>query len=159
MNEIKQWAVNVCVTLAATGIFSMLIPHGNMEKVMKFAVSVFFLSCLLFPFFTGLPELQWNAQESTGVPYENIQETMNRQFLELSRKRIEQIVGQILAAEGIQPEKITADIHISEDNSVSINKVTVTLNGTSRLTADRMRSIIKEQTGIETETMLISGEG
>ena len=159
MNEIKKWAVNVCVTLAATGVFSMLIPHGSMEKVMKFAVSVFFLSCLLFPFVTDLPRLQWNALESAGTPYENVQETMNRQFLELSRKRIEHIVRQILDTEGIQPEKIIADIHISEDNSVSINKVTVTLSEKNRLMAGRMRSIIKEQTGIEIETMLISGEG
>lgn len=56
MEQIKQWAVNICITLVVTGVFSMLIPHGSMEKVMKFATSVFFLCCLLLPFFTGLPE-------------------------------------------------------------------------------------------------------
>ena len=45
MSEIKQWAVNICITLAATAVFSMLVPNGSMEKVLKFTISLFF--CLL----------------------------------------------------------------------------------------------------------------
>ena len=56
MSEIKQWAVNICITLAATAVFSMLVPNGSMEKVLKFTISLFFVCCLLTPFLVGLPQ-------------------------------------------------------------------------------------------------------
>ena len=69
MSEIKQWAVNICITLAATAVFSMLVPNGSMEKVLKFTISLFFVCCLLTPFLVGLPQIDWEAQTTYQADY------------------------------------------------------------------------------------------
>ena len=151
MEQIKQWAVNICITLVVTGVLSMLIPHGSMEKVMKFATSVFFLCCLLLPFFTGLPELKLDTEAAAAADYADIEETMQKQFGMLSKSNIERIVQNILEAEEITAEKIEADIHISEDNSVSINKVCVVLSERDSGRREEVRELLRQQTGLAIE--------
>lgn len=149
MEQLKEWAVNVCITLIATGVFSMLIPQGNMEKVMKFGVSTFFLCCLLLPFFTGMPKLNWKTEVSAYTNTEQIENKMEQQLEQLSKTNIEQVISGLLASEGIQPEKIEADIHISENNSVSINRVTVVLNNKGSSKENKVKGLIQKKTGID----------
>jgi len=149
MEQIKEWAVNVCITLIATGVFSMLIPQGSMEKVMRFGVSTFFLCCLILPFWVGMPSFDWETEVSASIRTEELEEGMEEQMKELSRYNIEQVIDRLLSQEEIQAEKIEADIHISEENRVFINSVTVVLAAEQKDKMSKVKEQIKEQLGIE----------
>ena len=149
MEQIKEWAVNVCITLIATGVFSMLIPQGSMEKVMRFGVSTFFLCCLILPFLFGMPLFDWETEVSASIRTEELEEGMEEQMKELSRYNIEQVINRLLSQEEIQAEKIEADIHISEENRVFINSVTVVLAAEQKDKMSKVKEQIKEQLGIE----------
>lgn len=156
MEQIKQWAVNICITLIVTGVFSMLIPQGNMEKVMRFAVSTFFLCCLLLPFFTGLPELEWEWEiETYSAAADPLESTVKEQLQALSERNVERVVREMLENAGITAEKIEADIHISEENSVSISRVTVVLKESAGKSVTEIAGWIKQQTGLDADVTIL----
>ncbi len=149
MEQIRTWAVNLCVTLLVTGIFSMLVPNGNLEKVMKFGISTFFLCCLLLPFVHTVPSLASSVSESVVLPQtDRIEETMAEQLLSLSRYNMQQLVEQTLKRNGIEPKKIAVDVHISESNCVSINRIVVFTDDLQPNQAAEIKKILEKEIGM-----------
>ncbi|MCM1285650.1 MAG: stage III sporulation protein AF [Acetobacter sp.] len=50
MDFIKQWTLNVCMTLITAVIFSVLSPKGNMGKYFKIIISLFITLSFILPF-------------------------------------------------------------------------------------------------------------
>lgn len=158
MDTIREWAASICITLVATSIFSMLIPHGGMEKVMKFAISTFFISCLLSPFWSGLPNLSWEAEAAIQSDYSGISSQMNEQVIRLSEANLRRVIGEILEENGIKTEKISPQVHISDDGSISISKVMVELAEDENKNVQSVQELIEQETGLEAEVTWPSGK-
>lgn len=158
MDTIREWAASICITLVATSIFSMLIPHGGMEKVMKFAVSAFFISCLLSPFWSGLPSLGWEAEAAIQTDYSSISSQLNEQVVRLSEANLRRVISDILDEKGIEAEKITPQVHILDDGSISITKVVVELAGDENKNVQSVQELLEQETGLETEVTRSSGK-
>ncbi len=158
MDTIREWAASICITLVATSIFSMLIPHGGMEKVMKFAISAFFISCLLSPFWSGLPNLSWEAEAAIQSDYSGISSQMNEQVIRLSEANLRRVIGEILEENGIKTEKISPQVHISDDGSISISKVMVELAEDENKNVQSVQELIEQETGLEAEVTRPSGK-
>lgn len=157
MNVVREWAVSICITLVATSVFSMLIPHGGMEKVMKFAVSAFFISCLLSPFWSGLPNLNWEAEAAIQTDYGDISSRLNEQVVRLSEANLRRVIGKILEENDIKAEKISPQVHILDDGSISISKVVVELTEDENKNVQSVQELIQRETGLETEVARSSG--
>lgn len=156
MAELKQWAVNICITLAATAVFSMLVPNGSMEKVLKFTISIFFVSCLLTPFFVGLPQIDWEAQITYQSDYADLTGKINEQLIKQSEMSVCRVVKSILEEEKISYEKISADVNISSDNSIFISKIYIELPVKETKNIQKVRQLIQEECQIETQVALSS---
>ncbi len=137
--------MNICITLAATAIFSMLVPSGGTEKVLKFTISLFFCCCLLSPFLHGLPQLDWKVQTSVRAENTALTERINEQLLRQSEKNVCRAVGELLDAENISYEKISADVNISSDNSIFISKLFVELPIEETPKLQRVKALLEEQ--------------
>ena len=153
MSEIKQWAVNICITLAATAVFSMLVPNGSMEKVLKFTISLFFVCCLLTPFLVGLPQI---AQTTYQADYTDLTGKINEQLIKQSEMSICRAVKTILVEEKISYEKISADVNILSDNSIFISKIYIELPVKETKNLQKVRQLVKEECQIETQVVLSS---
>lgn len=156
MSEIKQWAVNICITLVATAVFSMLVPNGSMEKVLKFTISLFFVSCLLTPFLVGLPQIDWEAQTTYQADYTDLTGKINEQLIKQSEMSVCRVVKTILEKEKISYEKISADVNISSDNSIFISKIYIELPVKETKNLQKVRQLVKEECQIETQVVLSS---
>ena len=103
MEGIRMIGMSICVTAAATSLFSMLIPDAKLERVLKFAISLFFLISLAAPFASwkgdglgfsleGLPDSSWRQA--------GLESAVQSQFAGLAERRLSALMEEALLREG-----------------------------------------------------------
>ena len=153
MDMIRQWALSICVTVVAATIFSMLIPNGSMEKVVRFAVSLFFLVSLLSPFIGG--RIDWNIDFNTEAMEQQdtvpLQESIDRQMTTIVENRLEASVTQLLAGIDVEPEKIEIQVNVGEDNSICISRLVLRLGQKDQNKGREASDLLKKEVGVTPE--------
>lgn len=158
MDTVRSIGASICITLAVTGIFSMLMPSRTMEKVIRFAVGLFFLSSLILPFTTGdfsvdltIPEWEESLQTK------QLTDQVKNSTVTVSQQKVERLAESLLKAEGITPQKVTATINIEEDNSITITKLSIVLRLEDIFQKQKASDCLENQMGIVPEFEM--GEG
>lgn len=159
MESIQSAAYAICLTLIATGVFTMLMPSNNMEKVLKFAVSLFFLSSIVLPFLRGdfHFSLDLSQQEQT-VDTQPLEAQTTQSFAKLAEHRLETEAENVLTLQGITPKKVEAAIHIGDDNCITISTLTITLHAADFLQAESVKESIAEEVGLTPEIIIEEAE-
>jgi hypothetical protein len=125
MDALKSWGITLCLAVLAAGIAGIIAPSGKMEKVFKFAVSLFFLCCVLVPLFNiksiHLDKIEINQ---FGVSYNSaINATVNEEAARIAQQNVEQLIKNSCKTCGVEPEavnvKIAANPASGEINVVS----------------------------------------
>lgn len=151
--------VSVCVTAVVTAIFSMLLPDSRFDRVLKFAVSLFFLTGLISPFVTG--QLEFRVEpEALELPdtQQNLSGQVEQQFAALAARQLEAGIDFQLRTQGIEAEKVTVSIHIASGESVSISRIQIQLGPGDSGREAKVQEIVRSQTGQEAEiTIRASG--
>lgn len=150
LDGIRTIGMSICITLVVTSLFSMLIPNTKLEKVLKFAISLFFLTGLISPFFSS--DLNFHIDMEDLAPQTNSQSQLKTsaesQFASLAAKNLESSIDRMLKTEGIKTEKIKVLINKNDDDNISINKLMVYIDNENINKATRIESIIKKEVGI-----------
>ncbi len=133
MNFLKEWAFSIFITILIITIFSMIIPKGQLDRVMKFSLSLFFLVALITPFVSKISSLNFGFKDEIEVNTQNIYnnniiEKSNKDFISLVEKNISNNIFDILKKIDINPKKIITSININENNSISINNLVILLD-------------------------------
>lgn len=146
MEGIKIIGTSICITLVATTIFSMLVPNSKLDKVLRFAISLFFLTSLISPFTTAKLDFSIDLSdiESERGQYQ-LQAEVDKQFSALAQKNLENSLGRILQTNGINVEKVVVLINKSDIDNISITKLTVYTDGGDN---QKINEIIKKEVGI-----------
>lgn len=147
MDGIRMTATALCITAVITAVLFMLLPSEKYRGVMKFAVSLFLLCGLIAPFTGGgfsfsLDLPQTDTQDRT----EKTVEAAQSYLAGMVEERLSLSLEEALALKGTKGVKIRADIHMEEDGSIFIDRITV-------LDCDEddrpaVHAYIKEQTGV-----------
>ncbi|MEG0571352.1 MAG: stage III sporulation protein AF [Oscillospiraceae bacterium] len=149
MEALKSIGMSLCITAVATSIFSMLIPNSNLEKVIKFAVSLFFITGIVSPFINGNLKVDFNFDDITPPSSQTqFSQGVNTQFLTIAQNNLQISITKILEKESIKTKKITVKINISEQKSISINKITVFVDEKYKNEAYRIENIVKKEVGV-----------
>ncbi len=131
MNTIREIGISICVTAVAAAIFQGLIPKSNLEKTIRFVLSVFLLSCLIVPLtqldFSSLGDSLTVFQTDDHVKENNLQDTVNQKLTELTEESVAQTMRLTLEENGIEVERIQVETTIEEDNSIMINRVIISV--------------------------------
>lgn len=122
MDAIRQWAESICFAAIAGGITLLLTPSTGLSKVMKMAVTVFFLSALLLPL-TSLT-IEEALEEMGGLEMQS--EELSNEIIEQSQKaaweaattQLQETSKKILEGAGIKPEAIAINITTDEMGNV-----------------------------------------
>jgi hypothetical protein len=160
VDMVRDYALSLCMTLIATGIFSMLIPGKSMEKVLKFALSLFFLSCLVLPVLQG--EVRFSFTDSdlsewdTQYP-EELEQKSNEAFLKLTETNLSHEIELLLEVKGIKTEKIEVSIHIDEENNIDISKCDIYLSGGQNIVAGDLAFYLQKETGVKPNLIVEEG--
>ena len=162
MEGIKNWIIALMVAAIVGEILLMIAPQGNVSKILKVAVSVFFLGCFLTPFAAlgsgGMEQLSFDYQSGVNSNTSALDETMQQQTLVQFEKNIVQIAVVNLKDLDIPPQKIEAEVNMQEDNSIQIDCINIWLDSSyqsrEKAAADQLHSVF----GYKTQLLFHYGE-
>lgn len=149
MNTIQAIGTGICITMIVTALFSLLITNRSMERVMRFALSLFFLTVLLAP----LMDAEWSdlfdfsVQESTEM--EQVQDRLEQSFSSLTKMQLQKQAQMLLEQAQIPYEKLSIEIHNEGQTSITISRLIVWLSD-ANLTAPA-KDCLKDYFGIMPE--------
>ena len=131
MDTVRQWAMSLCMAAVAGAAAQIILPEGSLQKVFKVAFSVFFLCCLFSPV---LAEVELEnilsgeiSSTETASLSEELESRMNSQIIEDFSASLEDMAEKALLNIGILGAKAKADINITEDGGILINRLLVTV--------------------------------
>lgn len=131
MELIKEWALSTCVAAVAGGIAYMILPPGNLQKVFKFTISLFFLCCLISPLFLwknlSLDTMRLEIETETGQLTQQLTQGTDEQLLMAFSADLEEKVRSALSGDGIEAKKIRINVNTDEEMNISISDIQITL--------------------------------
>ena len=130
MEYIKQYAFSICVSGIVATIMYMLIPSKSISKVLKTAISVFFLSSLLSPFLIDIDiidEIEKYSVMSFEQDYKELENDTNRYVIEQFELKIKELILSDLKSLGVDPVNVTVSIDEDEIGNLFVSDVKVFL--------------------------------
>jgi len=131
LNGIREWAFSACAAMAVCGIARMVLPAGNLQKVLNITISVFFMCCLLSPLAlrTGGINIELNGylQEESEKLAQQLMLGINAQANNAAEAAIEKIISEKLLDMGINHTGITININTNGQNDVRIENINIRL--------------------------------
>ena len=124
----------ICIISSA---LSILLPKGKTEKVMKYALGIFFIASVI----TAVMSIDFNVDFNLDAKNE-----FNQTGNEIANATAETAISQILLKNNIHPLKIEADMDKTSNNGISIKRVVLAIKDEEDF--NRAAQIIKEETGI-----------
>lgn len=151
MDSIRTWAETVCFAALAAGIAGIITPSGKLEKSFKFAVSLFFLCCMLTPLFClkniRLPAATPMPKQST---WDNstLSSVVEDETINAAQDNVVSCVTKLCRDNGIEPVSVNARVEKTKDG-MDVHDVTIKLNHSDMQKSERIRSVISERLGLD----------
>lgn len=142
MDFIKSWTVSVCLTLIISAVFSVISPKGTMGRFYKVIISVFVFVSLLYPF-ADFDFDEFKSDFSLESEFETTQEN-------LAEMQVENIIKNVLTENGMENAEVECTA-VQSQEEISVESVTVFVP--ESYSADEVRKIILEQTGVAAEVI------
>lgn len=150
MSGIKSVITLMCMVLIITGIFSILVPKSNMDKVIKFVITLFFLSGIVIPIAKGQFDFSFEYSDfKLDKVNASVTDNTKNTITILSEKKLENTSKQILNKNNIECKKVDMDIHILEDDSIDITKFKIYLPRTEQINLKKAQDLILKEVGIK----------
>lgn len=156
MEVVRNFGISICITIVATGIFSILIPNGTMEKVVKFTVSLFFLLSLIIPFVNGLKNFKINyiSNDITTQSNKNLENNINQNIINITKSKLEQSIFDILKKNDILIKKVSVDINIIDKSSIDISKIEIYIDSQQKDYQIKIKELIKKEVEVTPQIIL-----
>ena len=147
----KAWAAGICALAVAAAMIRLLSPGGNLAKMLRLVVGALTLCVVVGPLLQLVPKLSGAVQQSEPVSSttSDFSAAVRQQTISAMEQKVEQVAGQRLQAAGITYQKIEAEMDISSDSDIHINKVVVTLPPGS--SADETQTLLERDLGVTVE--------
>lgn len=151
MDSLRIIGGSLCVAMAATAIFAMLVPQSKLDRVVRFAVNLFFLCALVSPFIGGKLSLSADISALL-VPAkpspQQLEQEVDRQFSELAAHNLENSLTRLLELEGIAVQKVDITINKSNTSNIHISKLAVTADCTDPTTQRKINDLVSREVGL-----------
>jgi len=136
MDVVKQWTLNICLTLIGAVILSLVSPRGSMGRFYKTVLSLFIIAGFLLPI-TGGEKADFSAYFSdvTAQAADSVYES-----------QIESRVKQTLTAAGYKDCSVQASVRIKEQE-IYIQKLVVSVPGD--MDREAVAALLKAQLGLQ----------
>jgi stage III sporulation protein AF len=150
MESLKEWAMTICFAALAAGLANIIAPKGNLEKVYKFAVSLFFLCCVLVPVFSfkGI-SLNLSLPPVSQQQNNDLQSTVEEQKLEESENNISALITETCEKNGVTPLGVSTKAAADKSGAISSISSVVTLKKTDMPKENDIISAVKDGLGID----------
>lgn len=162
MEGIRTIGMSVCAVTVITSLFSMIAPTKKLDNVLRFSISLFFLTGLISPFinqsisFDGIG-FYLQAEESQSQENGGMSADLADGVLKISQARLEGELEKVLVKENFSnPDvKITLAVnHIGSEKSISIKQLMVLIDKQDEEKAGLVASLFKGQVDISPEVFI-----
>jgi hypothetical protein len=150
MDFLKSWGITVCLAALAAGIAGIIAPTGKMEKVYKFAVSLFFLCCLLVPLFSlkNITLRSVQVDDSYGTTNSGMNAAVSEQAKSIAEQNVTNLVESCCRSCGTVADRIDVQIAFS-DGKMSVSSVEVKLKVSDKRKLKNVQETIKNKLGLD----------
>lgn len=135
MAQVLESVAGICVVLAATELLSRLCSENAMVNFVRALAVLVMLLSVIAPLFSLDFELELPMGKARAAG-EELTQYVEKQTEEAAREELEQYLTGLLAAAGIEAEKIQVGTDIREDGSIVLTEV----DGIFPYEADRERA-------------------
>lgn len=154
MDAFKELITTLCLAGIGLAIYKMMVPSGTYEKQIRVLVSLVFVLGVISPFAKGdisLP-VSANSDLSENIEYLRIEEQANT-YLELHfTTNLETALLKVLEEKDVAVNKISVNVDISKDYSISINEVRVLISNNDESAV--VKAIIQKEVGEDTDVLV-----
>lgn len=114
----------------------MLVPRGNMEKVIKITVRIFLLTAIVSPLVVNA-----DFEIINDFDFELQTETYTQKFREETKQiierelsnQVENIISESLAEIGVYPDEVKAFVVSLSENEATVDKISLTLRSNYKI--------------------------
>lgn len=140
----QSWALAVCATMIGGALFSLLVPNNNLKRVVQFTLSLFFVSALVAPFLTELPDVDFSFAEQVLASNDELEGVMETEVIKQAQSSLEQGLMVVFEQNGYKIEDITININSEEETTQII--VVIPQEEIQRI--PQMEQLVQNETGI-----------
>jgi hypothetical protein len=150
MDALKSWALTICFAALAAGIAGIIAPSGKIEKVYKFAVSLFFLCCLLVPLFSlkNISLTGIDLNKTSGVSSSELNSVVSEQAAGVARQNISQLVARCCRSCGVEPVKVNVLVSTGTDGAMSVKSAEVVLRAADMAKKAKIATTVMNRLGM-----------
>lgn len=152
MQELKVWALNICLCLIGSAIVVFLVPKGNIEKPMKSLVAIFILTILLLPILEN-KITNINFENSNLFDFDIKSSDVNTQInIALAKQgeaAIRDLIDKQLTNISVEKSKINIITDIDEDNRIIIKDIKISVQPSDKRYEEKIKEEVKNLTGLE----------
>lgn len=160
MDVIKSWVFSVSVAAVIATITQMLLPKGNMEKIVRTALSVFLLSAILSPVLLDV-DLKLSTDESFKLKVDNYKRELEGQMSEMIEnelsQQIEGLISSRLSEMDVSPVSIEVLVTSDTTTSAEIAAVEVKLDEKYKIKDTDIRYLIRSIADCEIKLVYVKG--
>lgn len=152
MDAIKSWAMTICFAAIVAGMAGIMAPSGNLEKVYKFVVSLFFLTCVLVPVFAlrniKIQDLNLVTYTDSTVSY-SLQNTINGQVIDQTKIKISDLICNCCKTFDVVPMFVYVSVSSDKDGNIKIDSCKAVIKQEDAAKKSEMTTAVKEQLGLD----------
>ena len=131
----------------------MILPSGNMQKIFKTVLCVFFICVIAAPITEiDFSKFRFDYSNSDILEIQADENEFNKISAEYFENEIIKATNEILKNENLQAEDIYLKINISENGSIDINKFALRLYYSENI--DKLEEKIRIKTGLTPEIII-----
>ena len=151
MDAFKELVTTLCLAGIGLAIYKMMVPSGTYEKQIRVLVSLVFILGVISPFARGEISIPVSANNELieSIEYARIEEQANSYLKSHFTTNLESALIKVLEEKGVAVDKISVNVDISEEYSISINEVRVLISNNADTGA--VKATIKKEVGEDTE--------
>lgn len=138
MDVVKQWTLNICLTLIGAVILSLVSPGGSMGRFYKTVLSLFIIAGFLLPF-AGSEKVDVSSWLPDAVTQSAAADSVYEQ-------QIEAQVKQTLTHAGYQNCSVQATVQIKEQE-IYIEKLVISVPGDTDRSA--VAALVRTRLGLQ----------
>ncbi len=151
MELLKMCGISACGAALAGTIINLLSPKGNMEKVLNFCVSIFFICVVIYPIlrvkdvsFDNLEVFFDKEVKEYSQDFEVTKENLEKKEIETVLRGL---ISKKLAEYNITYNKILFFYNTTEDNCISIYQIDVFVDKNINEKANDIKKSIEQDIG------------
>lgn len=154
MNGVREWSAMICLAGIVAALVQGLMPNGPMERIAKFILGAFIICVLIGPLTSAIPKISL-SMGNTGTAQRNqrLDSALDGQIREAAEKSITGLVVSELNKIGVKCKNVHVDMDTNKDGSISITKITVTLDAKYAAEREKTSDWLKKELGIQTEVV------